>query len=402
MIKMPERINYSKIPQAMEIPHLLEIQLESYEKFLQRTVPIDKRENIGLESVFTSVFPVVSSRGEFTLEYLGYTIGEPKYSVEECKERDLTFAAPLKAALRLVIRESSEGEQVIKDIIQSEVYLGEIPLITDKGTFIINGAERVIVSQLHRSPGVIFDDDFHPNGKRLFNARIIPYRGSWVEFVIDVNDIMYVYIDRRRKIPVTVLLKAMGFEPNSAIIKLFHKTKVHTLSSKANKKDKALIGRYVAEDVVNRKTGEVLVEAGKELTETTMELMKSQKILKVAMIEKEGNVEEDVVIKTLEKDPTSNQEEALKRIYNLMRPGDPPNADTAKAILDRLFFNPKRYNLAGVGRYKINSRLGIEESLDTTTLTEKDFLAVVANLIYLKETDGPVDDIDHLGNRRVR
>jgi DNA-directed RNA polymerase subunit beta len=402
MINLPERINYSKIPQAMEIPHLLEIQLESYEKFLQRAVKIDKRENIGLESVFRSVFPVISSRGEFTLEYLGYTIGEPKYTVEECKERDLTFAAPLKAALRLVIRENSEGEQVIKDIIQSEVYLGEIPLITDKGTFIINGAERVIVSQLHRSPGVIFDDDYHPNGKRLFNARIIPYRGSWVEFVIDVNDIMYVYIDRRRKIPVTVLLKAMGFEPNSAIIKLFHKTKVHTLSSRASKKDKSLVGRYVAEDVVNRKTGEVLVEAGKELNETTMELMKSQKILKVVMIEKVAGIEDDVIVKTLGKDPTSNQEEALKRIYNLMRPGDPPSADTAKAILDRLFFNPKRYNLAGVGRYKINSRLGIDEPLDTTTLTEKDFLAVVANLIYLKETDGPVDDIDHLGNRRVR
>jgi DNA-directed RNA polymerase subunit beta len=402
MITTPERINYSKIPQVMEIPHLLEIQLESYEKFLQRNVPIDKRDNIGLEAVFRSVFPVVSSRGEFTLEYLGYAIGEPKYTVEECKERDLTFAAPLKAALRLVVRESAEGEQVIKDIIQSEVYLGEIPLITEMGTFIINGAERVIVSQLHRSPGVIFDDDYHPNGKRLFNARIIPYRGSWVEFVIDVNDIMYVYIDRRRKIPVTVLLKAMGFEPNSAIIKLFHKTKVHTLSQRKSKKDSALIDRYVAEDVVNRKTGEVLVEAGKQLAETTMELMKSQKILKVAMIEKDGSLEDDVIVKTLEKDPTSNQEEALKRIYNLMRPGDPPNAETARAILDRLFFNPKRYNLAGVGRYKINSRLGIEEPLDTTTLTEKDFIAVVANLIYLKETDGPVDDIDHLGNRRVR
>jgi len=388
MIKMPERINYSKIPQAMEIPHLLEIQLESYEKFLQRTVQIDKRENIGLESVFRSVFPVISSRGEFTLEYLGYTIGEPKYTVEECKERDLTFAAPLKAALRLVIRESSEGEKVIKDIIQSEVYLGEIPLITDKGTFIINGAERVIVSQLHRSPGVIFDDDYHPNGKRLFNARIIPYRGSWVEFVIDVNDIMYVYIDRRRKIPVTVLLKAMGFEPNNAIIKLFHKTKVHTLSQRASKKDKALIGRHVAEDVVNRKTGEVLVEAGKELAETTMELMKSQKILKVVMIEKEGSIEDDVIIKTLEKDPTSNQEEALKRIYNLMRPGDPPNADTAKAILDRLFFNPKRYDLGRVGRYKINQRLKVNVPPNHTVLTREDFVAIVRYLLELSEGRG--------------
>jgi DNA-directed RNA polymerase subunit beta len=402
MIKMPDRIDYIKIPQVKEVPHLLEVQLASYERFLQRRVPIDKRENIGLEGVFRSVFPVVSTRGDFTLEYIGYSVGEPKYSVEECKERDLTFAVPLKAALRLVVREQNEEELVIKDIIQSEVYLGEIPLITDKGTFIINGAERVIVSQLHRSPGVVFNDDYHPNGKRLFNARIIPYRGSWVEFVIDVNDIMYVYIDRRRKIPVTVLLKAMGFEPNSAIIKLFHKTKVHTLTQRASKKDSALIGRIVAEDVVSKETGEVIAEAGKPLAETTLELMKSQKIYKVVMVEKNGDLEEDVIIKTLEKDPTAGREDALKRIYNLMRPGDPPNVETAKALLDRLFFNPKRYNLANVGRYKINTRLGIDVPLDTTTLTEKDFIAVVINLINIKEQDGAVDDIDHLGNRRVR
>ncbi|MBN1164826.1 MAG: DNA-directed RNA polymerase subunit beta [Candidatus Krumholzibacteriota bacterium] len=402
MIKMPERIDFTKIPQVKDIPHLLEVQLASYERFLQRRVPIDKRKNIGLESVFRSVFPVVSSRGGFTLEYIGYSVGEPKYSVTECKERDLTFAVPLKAALRLVVREESDGESVIKDIIQSEVYLGEMPLITDKGTFIINGAERVIVSQLHRSPGVVFSDDYHPNGKRLFSARIIPYRGSWVEFVIDVNDIMYVYIDRRRKIPVTVLLKAMGFEPNSAIIKLFHQTKVYTLSSRASKKDSALVGRIVAEDIINRETGEILVEAGTPLTQTALEFMKSQNVLKLMLVEKEGSLENDVIIKTLDKDTTSNREGALKRIYNLMRPGDPPNVETAKALLDRLFFNPKRYNLASVGRYKINSRLGIEVPLDTTTLTEKDFIAVVASLISIKETDGPVDDIDHLGNRRVR
>jgi len=402
MIKVPERIDFTKIPQVVDIPHLLEVQLESYERFLQRSVPADKREAMGLENVFRSVFPVVSARGEFTLEYLGYAIGEPKYGVEECKERDLTYAAPLKASLRLVVRETQEGEQVIKDIIQSEVYLGEIPLITDMGTFIINGAERVIVSQLHRSPGVVFDDDFHPNGKRLFNSRIIPYRGSWVEFTIDVNDIMYVYIDRRRKIPVTVLLKAMGFEPNSAIIKLFHPTEVYDLSARASKKDAALVGRFVAEDVVNRETGEIIVEAGRALSEAALEKMKEAKVPKIVLVEREGSLEEDVILKTLEKDPTSNQEEALKRLYNLMRPGDPPNAETAKALLDRLFFNPKRYNLEKVGRHKMNRRLGIDVPIDTTTLTEKDFVAVVANLIHLKETDGPVDDIDHLGNRRVR
>ena len=278
MITVPERIDFAKIPQVVDIPHLLEVQLASYERFLQRGVPMDKRESIGLESVFHSVFPVVSARGEFTLEYLGYSMGEPKYGVEECKERDLTFAAPLKAALRLVVRENQDGEQVIKDIIQSEVYLGEIPLITDMGTFIINGAERVIVSQLHRSPGVVFDDDYHPNGKRLFNARIIPYRGSWVEFTIDVNDIMYVYIDRRRKIPVTVLLKAMGFSPNSAIIKLFHRTEVVDLSGRSSKKDGGLVGRYVAEDVVSRETGEVILEAGKPIVETELEKMKMAKV----------------------------------------------------------------------------------------------------------------------------
>ena len=402
MITVPERIDFAKIPQVVDIPHLLEVQLASYERFLQRNVPMDKREVIGLESVFHSVFPVVSARGEFTLEYLGYSIGEPKYGVEECKERDLTFAAPLKAALRLVVRENQDGEQVIKDIIQSEVYLGEIPLITDMGTFIINGAERVIVSQLHRSPGVVFDDDYHPNGKRLFNARIIPYRGSWVEFTIDVNDIMYVYIDRRRKIPVTVLLKAMGFEPNSAIIKLFHRTEVVDLSGRSSKKDGGLVGRYVAEDVVSRETGEVILEAGKPIAETDIEKMKMSKVAKIVLVVKEGNLEEDVIIKTLDKDPTSNSEEALKRLYNLMRPGDPPNADTAKALLDRLFFNPKRYNLEKVGRHKMNRRLQIDVPMETSTLTEKDFVAVVANLIQLKELDGPVDDIDHLGNRRVR
>jgi DNA-directed RNA polymerase subunit beta len=402
MITVPERIDFAKIPQVVDIPHLLEVQLASYERFLQRSVPMDKRESIGLESVFHSVFPVVSARGEFTLEYLGYSMGEPKYGVEECKERDLTFAAPLKAALRLVVRENQDGEQVIKDIIQSEVYLGEIPLITDMGTFIINGAERVIVSQLHRSPGVVFDDDYHPNGKRLFNARIIPYRGSWVEFTIDVNDIMYVYIDRRRKIPVTVLLKAMGFEPNGAIIKLFHRTEVVDLSGRSSKKDGGLVGRYVAEDVVSRETGEVILEAGKPIVETELEKMKMAKVGKVVLVVKEGNLEEDVIIKTLDKDPTSNAEEALKRLYNLMRPGDPPNADTAKALLDRLFFNPKRYNLEKVGRHKMNRRLQIDVPMDTTTLTEKDFVAVVANLIQLKELDGAVDDIDHLGNRRVR
>ena len=402
MIKMSKRIDYRKTPKVMELPHLLEVQLLSYDKFLQLKVPREKRKDSGLESVFRSIFPIESSRGNFSLEYLGYSVGEPKYSVEECKDRDLTFAVPLKAALRLVIMEKGAEKETIKDIIQSDVYLGDIPLITDKGTFIINGAERVIVSQLHRSPGAVFSDKYHANGKRLFSARIIPYRGSWVQFAIDVNDIMYVYIDRRRKMPVTILLKAMGFEPNSGIIRLFHTTEVYKIVSGKGKKDKALIERAVAEDVVDPETGEIIIECGRLITEEILAVLKEKKISKLVLVKKKKGLDSDVILKTLAKDTTASTEEALKRIYNLLRPGNPPNLETAKALLQRLFFNPKRYDLAKVGRYKINKRLGIDVPMDTTTLTPKDFLAVVANLINLKETDGPVDDIDHLGNRRVR
>jgi DNA-directed RNA polymerase subunit beta len=254
------RINFAKIPEVMDIPNLLAIQLESYAEFLQREIPIDKRADQGLESVFNSVFPIESPKGKYKLEYHGYIISEPKYSEEECKERDLTYAAPLKARLRLVINEEDEesGEKRLKDIIQSEVFLGEIPILTKKGTFIINGAERVIVSQLHRSPGVFFGDEIHPNGKRLFNARIIPYRGSWVEFTIDINDVMFVNIDRRRKIPVSVLLKAMGFDSNQSILRLFHQEEIVKLGQKA-KKEEELVGRVSIQDVTEKSSGEVIL-----------------------------------------------------------------------------------------------------------------------------------------------
>ncbi|MFO7915730.1 MAG: DNA-directed RNA polymerase subunit beta [Candidatus Krumholzibacteriales bacterium] len=404
MIKKPERVDFSKIPQVMDLPHLLDIQLKSYEDFLQPSTAKDKRKNIGLESVFRSIFPVESTKGNFTLEYNGYTVGEPKYSIEECKDRDLTYSVPLKTSLRLIIREKGKDdeESSIKDIIQSDVYLGEIPMITDKATFIINGAERIIVSQLHRSPGAVFSDKIHANGKRLFNAKIIPYRGSWVQFEINIKDLMFVYINRRRKILVTVLLKAMGFEPDSAIIKLFHKTRLHKLTPRMSKKDNKLVGEAIAEDVIDPETGEVIAEPGDILTQKLLKKFKRKEILKVVLVEKEGRIDNDVILKTLKKDPTSNSEEALKKIYNVLRPGDPPNIETARNLFNRMFFNPKRYNLARVGRYKLNRRLGIDVPLDTTTLTPKDFVALIANLINLKETDGIVDDIDHLGNRRVR
>ena len=306
------RIQFAKIPDVMEIPNLLAIQLESYAEFLQREVPIDKRKDQGLESVFNSVFPIESPKGKYKLEYHGYIISEPKYSEEECKERDLTFAAPLKARLRLVINEEDEesGEKRLKDIIQSEVFLGEIPILTKKGTFIINGAERVIVSQLHRSPGVFFGDEIHPNGKRLFNARIIPYRGSWVEFTIDINDVMFVNIDRRRKLPVSVLLKAMGFDTAQAILRIFHQEEIVKVGQKSGKKDEEIVGRIAIQDVTDKASGEVIVEAGHVIEEKMVEKLRDAKVTAVHCIkytENEGP-EDDVILKTLKKDTSADQE----------------------------------------------------------------------------------------------
>ncbi|MFH1754329.1 MAG: DNA-directed RNA polymerase subunit beta, partial [Candidatus Latescibacterota bacterium] len=400
------RVSFSKIPEIMEIPNLLAVQLESYASFLQADASVDKRKNQGLENVFRSVFPIESPKGKYLLEYHGYIIGEAKYSEEECKERDLTYAAPLKARMRLVINEEDPDtkEKKIKDIIQSEVFLGEIPLLTNKGTFIINGAERVIVSQLHRSPGVFFGDEIHPNGKRLFNARIIPYRGSWVEFAVDINDVMFVNIDRRRKMPVTILLKAMGFDSNQAILRLFHQTENVKIGARAGKKDEELISRVCIQDIVDKKTGEVIAEGSQLLTKAHIEKLREAKIAQIPCIKYPENQgpDEDVVLKTLNKDNCPDQETALKKIYNLIRPGDPPNLETAKALLARMFFNPRRYDLANVGRYKINRRLKLDVPEDQTTLDPKDFVAVIACLLDMKEADADPDDIDHLGNRRIR
>jgi DNA-directed RNA polymerase subunit beta len=400
------RITFANIPEVMEIPNLLAVQLESYDQFLQRDVPIDKRRNQGLESVFNSVFPIESPKGNYKLEYHGFIVGESKYSEEECQERDLTFAAPLKARLRLVINEEDEesGEVRLKDIVQSEVFLGEIPLLTRKGTFIINGAERVIVSQLHRSPGVFFGDEIHPNGKRLFNARIIPYRGSWVEFTVDINDVMHVNIDRRRKLPVTILLKALGFDQNQAILRLFQQQEDVKITQRPGKRDEEIIGRVAIMDVVDKKSGEVIIETCQAITQAQIDKLREAKIFKLACIKYSANQgpEDDVVLKTLNKDNCPDQETALKKIYNLIRPGDPPNLETAKALLTRMFFTPKRYDLAAVGRYKINRRLKLQVPQDTTTLDQADFIAVIACLLDMKEADAEPDDIDHLGNRRIR
>ena len=418
------RRSFSKITEEwdLELPNLLDVQLESFRKFLQGDTPPEKRKNEGLQEVFTSIFPISDAREMFLLEFVRYDLGQPKYSVEECQERDLVYSVPLKATLRLHIREEVEGEKREKEIIEQEVYLGELPIITDKGTFIINGAERVIVSQLHRSPGVFFDEEMHPRGKRLFSSRIIPYRGSWVEFSMDVNDIMFVHIDRKRKLPVTVLLRALGFVTDKQILELFYETVDLRVGAAAG--DDELIGRVAAEDVVNVETGEVLLETNEEITDESVRALRNASIKTVKVFDIASRDEADVVRNTLKKDTTKSEDDALARIYALLRPGDPPRAESARDILNRLFFSPKRYELAKVGRYKLNQKLRHEillggpnrlkkvglkvPSSELVTLCREDFIAIVQYLIWLRlgidheEVVVTTDDIDHLGNRRVR
>jgi DNA-directed RNA polymerase subunit beta len=417
------RYSFTKLDRGwdIEMPNLLDVQLQSFGEFLQLTTDPLRRKNEGLQEVFNTVFPIMDSRELYSLEFVKYDVGEPKYSVEECQERDLTYSAPLKATLRLRTREEVDGVKRDKDIIEQEVYLGELPLITEKGTFVINGAERVIVSQLHRSPGVFFDDAVHPNGKRLYSARIIPYRGSWVEFSIDVNDIMYVHIDRKKKLPVTVLLRALGFVQDRDMLELMYENETVEIKGK---KGEAYLGRVAAEDVVDEHTGEILFEANEELTPEKLDALKKGKITEISLFIIPLQEEADVVRNTLRKDSTKTQEESLARIYNLLRPGEPPRADTARDILNKLFFNPKRYDLARVGRYKLSQKLQQEGLLggakkrkhmglglasnDQTTLCREDFISIIKYLLLLRiggDVNGEpaiTDDIDHLGNRRVR
>ncbi|MDP6669482.1 MAG: DNA-directed RNA polymerase subunit beta [Candidatus Krumholzibacteria bacterium] len=401
------RRNYSKLTPVMEIPDLLAVQVESFNNFLQSRTASRQRKNEGLQAVFESVFPIESARSDFILEYLDYSVGEPKYSVEECQERDLTFVAPLKSRLRLIVKETPEGETEsrVKDIIESEVYLGELPLLTSKGTFVINGAERVIVSQLHRSPGVFFSESVHPNGKLLYSARIIPYRGSWVEFTTDINDTMFVHIDRKKKLPVTILLRAVGYDSDAKLLKAFCSFEQLSITKRTSKSDADLVDRIIIGDIFNPETGEILAESGSPVTEALLALMRQVKTYDMELLSGEGDMRSKVILNTLAKDPTKSEEEALKYIYNLLRPGDPPNIETARALLDRLFFNEKRYDLAGVGRYKINTRLNLDVSIGTTVLTPTDIVAVIEYLLGIKAKDGRhymTDDIDHLGNRRIR
>ncbi len=400
-------VEFRKLGSVMPMPNLLDVQRQAFETLLRTDAAAKEREDVGLERVFREIFPITDVNEKFSLEFVSYTLGEPKYSVEECIERDMTYAAPLKATLRLIVWEDVEdGERRPKDIIEKEVYLGDLPLLTELGTFIINGAERVIVSQLHRSPGVVFEETVHPNGSKLYSARIIPFRGSWVEFTVDIHGVIYVHIDKKKKFPATALLRAFGYSRDEDILRLFYTTRDLDLSEVGDDRSqrREVVGALLAEDVVDPETGEVIAETAQELTPDVLNRLRRAQIQKVKVFSSgtSGRGESPLLRNTLRKDPTHSEEEALRAIYTLLRPGEPPNLETARMALERIFFNPKRYDLGRVGRYKINQRLGLNLPLSHTVLTQEDFIAIIRYLIDLHEGRGYVDDIDHLGNRRVR
>ncbi len=403
-------VSFAKLTAAMDMPNMLDIQIEAFQALLRNVREGEAQADVGLERVFNEVFPITDVNDKFSLEFVSYALGEPKYAVDECIERDMTYAAPLKATLRLVVWEDVEdGERRPKDIIEKEVYLGDLPLLTDLGTFIINGSERVIVSQLHRSPGVVFEETMHPNGSKLFSARIIPFRGSWVEFTVDIHDVIYVHIDKKKKFPATALLRAFGYGNDEDILRLFFTTRELELNEEidatkaAQRRD--VLGLLLAEEIADPDTGEIIAEMAEELTLELYNRLQRAGVAKARVFSSgvEGRAGESPLLKnTLRKDPTANEEEALKAIYSLLRPGEPPNMETARLALERIFFNPKRYDLGRVGRYKINQRLGTDLPLSHTVLTQEDFIAIIRYLIELHEGRGFVDDIDHLGNRRIR
>ena len=391
------RVSFAKIPTVIETPDLLNVQLDSFDNFLQSDTPPHRRKKIGLQQVFEMNFPISDARENFLLEFVEYYVEKPKYSVVECQERGLTFAVPLKAKLRLSSKR--EGGKDYTDTIEQEVYLGNLPAMTHRGTFIINGAERVVVSQLHRSPGVFFGESVHPNGTMMYSARIIPFRGSWVEFTTDINNVMYAYIDRKKKFPVTTLLRALGYSSDDQIMDLFGLVEEIDVA-KVDLSD--YIDRKVCSDVFDKKTGEIFINKDSKLTEEQVKQIKKAGVKKLRLLKTEDTDSGSVIANTILKDASRSSEDALEAIYQQLRAGEAPDLDTAKNLIDRLFFNPKRYDLGDVGRHRMNIKLGLSIAEDVTTLTKDDIISIVKYLIELQQGKRAVDDIDHLGNRRVR
>jgi len=448
------RKDFGKLPRVMDIPYLLAIQLDSYRNYLQSDKAVEARTDVGLHAAFKSVFPIVSYSGSAALEYVSYRLGIPVFDEKECMSRGVTFAAPLRVKVRLIIYDKDSSNKAIKDIKEQEVYMGEMPLMTDNGTFIINGTERVIVSQLHRSPGVFFDHDkgkTHSSGKLLYNARVIPYRGSWLDFEFDPKDMVYARIDRRRKLPATILLRALGLETGEILEMFFDNDKFEfdgesirleliperlrgetALFDIKDSKGKVIVeesrritarhirqmekdgmvnlevptdyifGKVVAKDVVDPSTGELIAECNAQIDVEILEAMNAAGIKEIETIYSNELDCGAYISDTLRIDPSRTRLEALVEIYRMMRPGEPPTKESAEGLFENLFFSDERYDLSGVGRMKFNRRIGREEILGSGTLDNSDIIAVVKELINIRNGKGDVDDIDHLGNRRIR
>jgi len=396
-----KRTSFAKIPAVKEIPNLLDIQNKSFDRFLQKNVPPTNRKNHGLEAAFRNIFPIEDSHGNYLLEYKYYALGEPRYNIKECIERGVSYTVPLK--VRLVLHVSEEGGKKgdYTAGIEQDIFFGNVPYMTRKGTFIINGAERIIVSQLQRSPGVFFDEGIHTNGQKIYTARVIPFRGSWVDFLIDTRDILHAIIDRRHKFPATILLRAIGHPENEDILKLFDVGEKIDIS-KSTKKAK---GRVLAESLVNPETGEVVLDIKDivEVDDDVLELCKKNAIKSLLVFTTDNDIEKSVFINTFRKDTaTSDQESALYFLYRSLRTGEPPNLDTAQKFVERLFFSPKKYDLGQVGRYRINKKFNLKVPVEDTVLTREDFVEIIRHLVKMKKGFLGPDDIDHLGNRRVR
>ncbi len=407
------RVNFASVKHTPDYPDFLDIQIKSFQDFFQIETKSDERGNEGLYNTFKENFPITDTRNQFVLEFLDYFVDSPRYSIAECIERGLTYSVPLKARLKLYCTdpEHEDFETIVQD-----VYLGTIPYMTSSGTFVINGAERVIVSQLHRSPGVFFGQSFHANGTKLYSARIIPFKGSWIEFATDINNVMYAYIDRKKKLPVTTLFRAIGFERDKDILEIFDLAEEIKVSKTGLKK---YIGRRLAarvlttwhEDFVDEDTGEVVSIERNEIIldrDTVLDKDNIEEIIeadvKTILLHKEDSNTTDYTIihNTLQKDPTNSEKEAVEHIYRQLRNAEPPDEETARGIIDKLFFSDQRYNLGDVGRYRINKKLGLDTPMEKQVLTKEDIITIVKHLIELINSKAEVDDIDHLSNRRVR
>ncbi|ALJ04630.1 DNA-directed RNA polymerase subunit beta [Pseudalgibacter alginicilyticus] len=408
-----ERLNFSSIVNKTDYPDFLDIQIKSFQDFFQLETKSEERGDEGLYNTFMENFPITDSRNQFVLEFLDYFVDPPRYAIEECIERGLTYSVPLKARLKLYCTdpEHEDFETIVQD-----VYLGTIPYMTPSGTFCINGAERVVVSQLHRSPGVFFGQSFHANGTKLYSARVIPFKGSWIEFATDINQVMYAYIDRKKKLPVTTLFRAIGFERDKDILEIFDLAEEVKVSKSGLKK---YLGRKLAarvlntwhEDFVDEDTGEVVSIERNEIVldrDTILDKDNIEEIIeadvKTILLHKESTEQGDYAIihNTLQKDPTNSEKEAVEHIYRQLRNAEPPDEETARGIIDKLFFSDQRYSLGEVGRYRMNKKLGLDIGMDKQVLTKEDIITIIKYLIELINSKAEIDDIDHLSNRRVR